>query len=72
MAQVGRGGDEDVAGAVTVYRETCDAGEGTGCYRLAYAHEHGIGVQKNSAEANRLYSKACGLGDKRGCSRLEK
>jgi len=60
----------DHGGAVTSYRQSCEAGYAAGCNRLALRYLYGEGVEKDPGQAVELFRSACDGGLMLACGNL--
>jgi TPR repeat protein len=67
----GRGATRDLAGAVAIYSELCEAKKNLeACAMLGTMYEDGKGVKADTAKAIALYTRACDGGAGLGCTGL--
>ena len=74
LMEQGQGGPKDPAGAAPLYRQACDATEGTatavaGCYNYALDLYNGVGGETDIETAAEYWAKSCELGQPDGCRR---
>ena len=60
----------DHARAARAFERACEAGESTGCARLAASYAEGEGVEQDVAKAEKLALSACGEGEQDACGLL--
>ncbi|MBT3222682.1 MAG: SEL1-like repeat protein, partial [Proteobacteria bacterium] len=59
--------EPDFTAMEVLFRKTCAANVGQGCYGLARMHMAGDGVERDAERALELYQQGCALGHEISC-----